>query len=778
MRDLRKLAEKTLKTLREEGVLAVTDKAKRFVSNQQKIGKIEKEGVFCDVLFVNGCAPSVPHPSRYRVSHQREQLSACNISSNEVYYEKLTEDMVRFYRVFIFFRCPHTETVEAFIKLAKELNKKVMFDVDDLVIDLKYTDQIPYLSKLGKAERKQYDEGVRRMGQTLQLCDGAITTTIRLKRELENYVPEVFINRNVASEEMVCLSEKALKEVVKLSEKGKKNVVDLSEKPSREVVADKKAEQGSVNLGYFSGSLTHNHDFRLILSPLCQVMEEYPHVKLHLVGELDLPEELKGFHHQVVVHPFMDWKKLPSLIAQMDVNLAPLEASVFNEAKSENKWVEAALVKVPTIASKVGAFTEMIKPGETGILCSSEKDWKQALVTLITDPIKRGEIGEKAYQYCREHCVSIYTGSSLACFIKEARTTNIAFVLPGFQMSGGIGIVLQHAAILQKAGVDVVLMNINASVKFNHQSRSLASKRGAGSGLIAKANGKAVWYSYGNHRFPILWNNTKKLEGRFDKAVATMWTTTRFLEEYPNIETRSYLVQNFETDFYSAKEGKRILANASYYPIVVTEFLTISKWCKQWLQDRFGQAVKYAPNGINKANFPHHKRDFAGKIRILIEGDCYVAYKNVDEAFAIVEQLDLTKFEIWYMSYNAAPKSHYHVDRFLSKIPYEEVPSVYQQCHILLKTSILESFSLPPLEMMATGGFVVAVPNGGNQEYLTHEENCLLYPRGDIATAVKAIGRICSEEELRKRLFRQGIETATQRDWERIKDDVMSLYLP
>ena len=63
------------------------------------------------------------------------------------------------------------------------------------------------------------------------------------------------------------------------------------------------------------------------------------------------------------------------LIAEVDINLAPLEQSIFNEAKSENKWVEAALVKVPTVASNVGAFQRMIVSGETGILCDTEDEW-------------------------------------------------------------------------------------------------------------------------------------------------------------------------------------------------------------------------------------------------------------------------------------------------------------------------------------------------------------------------------------------------------------------
>lgn len=80
----------------------------------------------------------------------------------------------------------------------------------------------------------------------------------------------------------------------------------------------------------------------------------------------------------MVSHPFVDWKKLPSLIAEVDINLAPLEQSIFNEAKSENKWVEAALVKVPTVASNVGAFQRMIVSGETGILCDTEEEWVES----------------------------------------------------------------------------------------------------------------------------------------------------------------------------------------------------------------------------------------------------------------------------------------------------------------------------------------------------------------------------------------------------------------
>ena len=73
------------------------------------------------------------------------------------------------------------------------------------------------------------------------------------------------------------------------------------------------------------------------------------------------------------------------MIAQTDINLAPLEDTIFNRAKSENKWVEAALVKVVTVASDVGAFHDCIENGVNGILCQDRQEWKKALVRLIED---------------------------------------------------------------------------------------------------------------------------------------------------------------------------------------------------------------------------------------------------------------------------------------------------------------------------------------------------------------------------------------------------------
>ena len=121
----------------------------------------------------------------------------------------------------------------------------------------------------------------------------------------------------------------------------------------------------------------------MIFPALIKIFEEFKNVKLFLMGEIDLPHELEKYNSKIIIKPFINWRKLPEYISGVDINIAPIQENIFNEAKSENKWLEASLVKVPTIASNFGAFRKVIKNGETGLLCSNNEEWYKALKDLI-----------------------------------------------------------------------------------------------------------------------------------------------------------------------------------------------------------------------------------------------------------------------------------------------------------------------------------------------------------------------------------------------------------
>jgi len=113
----------------------------------------------------------------------------------------------------------------------------------------------------------------------------------------------------------------------------------------------------------------------------------------------------------------------------------------------------------------------------------------------------------------------------------------------------------------------------------------------------------------------------------------------------------------------------------------------------------------------------------------------------------------------------------------MHRVPYDQVGKVYQDADILIKSSILESFSYPPLEMMATGGVCVVVPNDGNIEYLKDEENCLFYEKGNIDQAVQQIERLSNDKKLRDHLIKEGIKTAKSRNWKEIEKEIVEVYV-
>ncbi len=712
------LISKSVKSLKEEGILKFIKKTFRYINIRFHKTKMSS---FKDVLFINGCY--LPHPERYRVDHQMEQLEAYGLSVNKVFYEDLDLSMLKFYRCFVFFRCPITETVDVFIDKAKYFNKKVFFDIDDLVINTKYTNTIPFVKNMNEEEKNTYDDGVIRMEKTLKKCDYIITTTEALARELKSYKKEVYINRNVASERMVELSLDAIKE--------------------------NKKREDEIEIGYLSGSITHNPDFDLIKDSLLKIMDEYKNVYLRLVGYLDIPDEFSKYKNRIRMSPFTDWQDLPKIIANLDINLAPIEESIFNEAKSENKWTEAALCKVVTVASDFGAFHIKIKNKETGLLCKKQNEWYKSLKYLIENPNERKRIAENAHKEVIKTSVATYSGLGLKKFMTSKLVKNFAFVLPTTNISGGVNVVIKHSNILRNKGYDVSILSMSI------QEDNILNNDGE---INVISTLKSDVYAI------------------FDTMIATLWSTLDYIKMYPNVNNKLYLVQNFETNFLNWGSIAKKVANATYNSLQDIQYITISKWCENWLKKDYEKDAKYAPNGINLTQFPYKKRNFKEKIKILIEGNSDDYYKNVDESFKIVDKLDKNKYEIHFLSYQGKPKEGYYVDKFYHKVPYDEVGKVYQGADILIKSSILESFSYPPLEMMATGGLCVVAPNEGNIEYLKDRENCLLYEQGNIEDAIKKIEQLRTDSKLRDHLIKGGLKTAENRDWKKIEKEIMCLY--
>ncbi|MBO6158400.1 MAG: glycosyltransferase, partial [Firmicutes bacterium] len=363
----------------EKGMVLPSEEAEDIV----KAFLSRKDEILSSQIPWNGKKPVLmlaeepSYATRYRLEHLLEQQLLQGYGAELKLLDQLKNLKPEDYRSVVLYRCRMIPQLKAFLESCREKGLKIWFDVDDFVFDYEAIKDFPLV---GKALDMDYETYCSRIRETMDMSDGFYVSTCKLQELVQRYFPEkpVLLHRNVASMQMVALSDIAYQ--------------------------NKPVSDGKVHIGYFSGSRTHNYDFELIKDVLAQILTEFPKAELTLGGVLEIPEEFSSNVNRVHTFKFTEWYNLPARLAEMDINLMPLEDTIFHECKSENKWTEAALVRVPTIASRNKELSGVIHSGEDGYLCSSREEWLEALRQLLRDDEFRQNMGRKAYErVLRDH---------------------------------------------------------------------------------------------------------------------------------------------------------------------------------------------------------------------------------------------------------------------------------------------------------------------------------------------------------------------------------------
>lgn len=313
------------------------------------------------------------------------------------------------------------------------------------------------------------------------------------------------------------------------------------------------------------------------------------------------------------------------------------------------------------------------------------------------------------------------------------KNPKIAYLLPNAGISGGVGVVLQHTNRLLKRGYDVMIGTQDGSLE-------------------------ADWFP--NQSVPLI--PAEQLPDDLDILVATSWSTT-FQTVQINAKHKCYFVQSDETRFHEYGNDFYHITRLSY--LMNFHYLTEARWIQQWLLDNFDKKAMLIPNGLDKDIF-HPMSPLAeknSKFRILLEGSIGLPYKGMKEAFEVVRGLDA---EVWCVSSFGKPEPSWKCDKFFEQVPITKMSEIYSSCDILLKLSRVEGFFGPPLEMMACGGTCVVGKVTGYDEYIEDGVNALVVNPNDIQGARLAVQQLMDDENLRKRLQKNGQETARQWRWE------------
>lgn len=328
-----------------------------------------------DVLIVTG---GVGDSARYRAHHVAEELNFHGIRTSVTHQDNpfLAKYATRF-SIFIFQRTLFTPRVERLFLEVKKLGKEIIFETDDLVFDPKYILETAYYQKMNALERKLYEKGV---GAEILHDPGVLvctTTTAYLANKLREHGKRVFIIPNKLSKQDM-------------------EWIDKIRNTKYEI-------QDTVFLGYFSGTASHDDDFKSITGSLLAVMKARPSVILVIAGPLILDDVFEPFHERIIRLPFAGRREHFENISGIDINLAPLVMeNPFCEAKSELKFFEAGAFGIPTVAAATRTFREAVADGIDGFVASNPFEWQEKLLNLIDDEQLRKNTGEAAQKKVSE----------------------------------------------------------------------------------------------------------------------------------------------------------------------------------------------------------------------------------------------------------------------------------------------------------------------------------------------------------------------------------------
>lgn len=270
------------------------------------------------------------------------------------------------------------------------------------------------------------------------------------------------------------------------------------------------------------------------------------------------------------------------------------------------------------------------------------------------------------------------------------------------------------------------------------------------------------WHRIFFERHPLICWEEITTAGRtlFDIAIATFWRT---LLELGKLRANKYIyfVQSIESRFYpETDEVVRAIVEATYELDI--GYITEARWIKSYLEGVRGREVELARNGVRKSLFNADGAKISerpsGKLRVLIEGPIDADFKNVPDTIAICREI--AGCELWLLT-SSDLDSYDRVDRVFSKLPIDEVGSVYRSCDVLVKLSFVEGMFGPPLEMFHCGGTAIVYDVTGFDEYMTHGRNSLVAKTGDRTEVSEFLSLLVESNNLLEHLKRGAAATAT-----------------
>lgn len=314
----------------------------------------------------------------YRVEQKVEQLEQAGLKVEVFDQDTGLNDFLSAahrFQAAIFYRVPALPNILRAIGTAKALGMITFYEIDDLIFN-KTLYPPPFANYAGMINANEYIGlalGVPLFLVAMEQCDFAIASTPALAEQMRKVVPNkrVFLHRNGLDSRHLAAARSA--------------GVSFSNK--------------KVTIFYGSGTRAHKEDFYDLVEPaLVEMVRRYgKRIQIVIAGYPPPVKRLVDCGAEIlVIDTMLEPAKYWAMLGGADINLAVLHSTELTDTKSEIKWLEAAIMGVPSVVSATQTYREVVEEGVDGFLCSTPEEWTKALDLLVSSPERRYAVGEAA----------------------------------------------------------------------------------------------------------------------------------------------------------------------------------------------------------------------------------------------------------------------------------------------------------------------------------------------------------------------------------------------
>ena len=258
----------------------------------------------------------------------------------------------------------YTIVYERILQLARAQGKPVVFDQDDLLLNLPedHPDRLVYY----------YTDAVLPMLKAIAEVDLVTASTLPLCECLRQFTPNVRLLPNY-------LDDRLWRFIPPRSPKSDRSALVIT----------------------YMGSESHTPDLQIITPVLLNLLRRYGNrVRLDILGVPLTPELVS--HPNVVFAPLKSviYEEFTnySLSQEYDIAIAPLGDNLFNRCKSGIKFLEYSALGIPGVYSRIDPYFGLVENGVNGYLASTLDEWEEYLIQLIENPDLRFEMAQKAQE--------------------------------------------------------------------------------------------------------------------------------------------------------------------------------------------------------------------------------------------------------------------------------------------------------------------------------------------------------------------------------------------